>query len=84
MTARWKKIKSYHRITNLDELIEYLANHGPVVTGVLVYRGFYYPDSNGVVPLPHENERPVGAHAICLCGYDKGRNRQNYLIFKNS
>lgn len=81
MTARWNIIKSYHRITNLNQLLDYLANHGPVVTGVLVFKTFYYPDNKGHVNMPNSGEEPLGGHGICLTGYDKDQKK---IFFKNS
>lgn len=81
MTAKWKKIKSYHRINNTNELLDYLANHGPLVTGVLVFRTFYYPDNSGHVSMPDSNEDPLGGHALAVVGYDRSQNK---IFFKNS
>ncbi len=81
MIARWHMIKSYHRITKWQDLKRSIAHHGPVVAGVYVYNGFYYPNEWGVVPMPSSRESPIGAHANCICGFDDNRRS---LIFKNS
>lgn len=83
MTARWKKIKSYYKIQNIEDLLVHLANTGPVITGMLLYQDFYYPESDGFVPLPSSNESPIGAHAVAICGYIKEKDH-NKLIIKNS
>lgn len=86
LTSRWNKIKSYHRITSIEELVDYLYNHGPVVAGVLVFSTWGNPDSNGFVDMPPDWERPQGAHAIPIIGYDKSpdNDKDKKLFFKNS
>jgi C1A family cysteine protease len=60
-----------------------LASGFPVVFGCSVYDSFESNDValTGLVPMPEEGERPVGAHAMLCVGYD---NDQQLFIVQNS
>ncbi|MEF8847573.1 MAG: C1 family peptidase [Candidatus Thermoplasmatota archaeon] len=72
--------KGYY-VTETDfSLIQYvLANHGPVVTFMLVYSDFNY--YQGGIYKHSEDAELVGGHAVMIVGYDE---EQEYLICKNS
>lgn len=69
---KYKAIK-YFRIDNTDikQLKTCLAAGFPFVFGVTVYKSFYDADeNNGVVPMPSQDDQPLGGHAILCVGYD--------------
>jgi PKD repeat protein len=74
-------IKSIGYYSNTDpSLVQYtIANHGPVVTYMLVYSDFKYY-SGGIYKIS-PNAEVVGGHAVIIVGYDK---EEDYLICKNS
>jgi len=78
--AKKFRVLSYARILNLNELRLSLYSKGPCVIGVEVFEGFMRTKT-GVVPMPRENEAPLGGHAICAVGYD---DRKKFIKFKNS
>lgn len=80
MTARWKLIDSYYRISGLQRIKETLHNFGPFVLGVYVFSSFS-EDTNGVIPMPAEHEYPIGGHAVAVVGYN---DKTKQLKFKNS
>jgi len=85
------KIKSYARITNLEDLKRSLVKFGPCLIGWLVYKGIKKAKENGVVPTPNmawpSNWRPLGGHATVAVGFDdnmKALGKKGYIKFKNS
>lgn len=80
LIARWSLIKSYYRVTSLEELKDALKN-GPVPIGVGVYEEMLDVDDDGVVRDPKEPQYCYGGHAICAVGYD---DYNNSIKFKNS
>ncbi|MCE5300513.1 MAG: C1 family peptidase [Spirochaetia bacterium] len=78
--AKKNVVKSYARILDLDELKSSLAQKGPCVIGVMVYRGMM-KTTTGKVPMPKKGEKTLGGHAICPVGYD---DAAKLVKFKNS
>ena len=78
--AKKFRIKTYARILNLNELRLSLANKGPCVIGVQVFKGMM-KTKTGLVPMPKKNEAALGGHAICPVGYD---DKKKLVKFKNS
>ena len=78
--AKKFRIKTYARILNLNELRLSLANKGPCVIGVQVFKGMM-KTKTGLVPMPKKNEGVLGGHAICPVGYD---DKKKLVRFKNS
>lgn len=78
--AKKFRVMAYARILNLNELRLSLANKGPVVIGVEVFKGMM-ESRTGLVPLPKKNETSIGGHAIAACGYD---DEKKLIKFKNS
>jgi len=78
--AKKFRVLSYARILNLNELRLSLYSKGPCVIGVEVFEGFMRTKT-GIVPMPRENETPLGGHAICAVGYD---DTKRLIKFKNS
>lgn len=81
MTAKWKLISQYRRITNVLQLKESLASNGPVVAGVMVFPEFYSVGDDGIVSDPQYDSQVLGGHAILVCGYD---DNKELFEFKNS
>lgn len=81
--ALQRKITSYHRVLNLQEMKEALAGGLPFVFGFSVYDGFESPTvaKTGLVQLPTVNEGLVGGHAVLAVGYDDTSRR---ILVRNS
>lgn len=78
-----RTIKNYYRLIDIDDILDALNNNYPVLFGMLVYDSFDYLNRNReyIVELPAKTESPVGAHAMCLVGYDQ---RRRLLLARNS
>jgi len=75
--ARWNAqthlVTDYHRVEpgSTDELKAALTEGYPVVFGTRLYGSFMNVGKDGMVPMPDEAaDRPVGQHAMLLCGYN--------------
>ena len=82
--AKNKIIGEYYRIDTPNRLYKMkyaLASGYPVIFGISVYESFESNDATktGVIPVPTENERLLGGHAIKAVGY-----RNGFIIFQNS
>ena len=72
------KIASWKQLKSLDEIKWWIANKGPVITGMEVYDDFFYYDS-GIYSAAYGGF--VGNHAVSVVGFsDEG----SYWICKNS
>ncbi len=71
--AKQHKIKTYARVTNIEELKQAIVDPkiGPVLIGVLVFKGMVAEQCkrDGIVPYPTFCDRPIGGHALCAVGY---------------
>ena len=81
--AAKRKILSYRRVTNLDDVLHCLAGGDPVIFGFSVYESFESDTvaKTGIVPMPHAKERLLGGHAVLAVGYSQSDQR---LIVRNS
>jgi C1A family cysteine protease len=70
----------YQRINNssLYDLKSCLANGLPIVFGMSVYGSFMSVGSDGIVPLPTQNEQLYGGHSMLIVGYDD--NTQVFIV----
>jgi hypothetical protein len=75
---RLTKISKWHKITTPNEMRQWIAERGPVVTCISVYADFYNYHS-GV--YHHVSGALEGGHCICCVGYDDAKR---YWICKNS
>ena len=78
------KIISYHRVENLNEMLQCLAEGYPVVFGIKVFESFETDEvkETGNVPMPDEDyEQLLGGHAVCAVGYDSNKK---IIIVRNS
>jgi hypothetical protein len=72
------RITSWKQLTTLDEIKWWVANKGPVITGMQVYDDLYYYDG-GIYSSVYGGY--VGNHAVSVIGFsDEGK----YWICKNS
>lgn len=75
-------IKTYARITNLDELKKAIVDPkiGPVLIGVKVYKGMLSDEAknDGIVSDPSCWDSVKGGHALCAVGYS-----DESLFYKN-
>ena len=80
--AKSRKISKYERIPDVSSMTDALNNNKPVTFGIAIYDEFDRVDSkNSVVPLPDENSKKSGGHAMCMVGYDLDRR---LFLAKNS
>ena len=76
------RIKSYSYLETPDEMRESLFINGPFVAGVDVYENAWtVAEKSGKIPMPDKADKVAGGHAICIVGYDDGRQ---LFKFKNS
>jgi len=72
--AAKRKVTSYQRAVDFDQVIDAITSGYPVTIGFSVYSSF---DTNtvaktGIMPYPNVNkERLLGGHAVLLVGYNK-------------
>lgn len=77
-------VRDYAAVTqDLNSIKGCLASGYPFLFGFTVYESFETPavSSTGLVPLPRSNERMLGGHDVCICGYDEATR---LFKFKNS
>jgi C1A family cysteine protease len=77
------QITAYYRLTTLEELKHTLATGYPFVFGFSIYQSI---ESNtvthtGIIPLPKEDERLIGGHALMAVGYNDSKKQ---FIIRNS
>jgi len=65
-------IKSYTRVTSLNQVKNALARGLPVIFGFVVPVWFPSPEvrTTGWVPMPKEEDKVLGGHAVTAVGYD--------------
>lgn len=80
--AESRKLVSYHRILNVQEMLRCLAEGFPFVFGLSVYESFESEDTKntGVVVPPRPHERMIGGHCMCAVGYSMD---DNFFIVAN-
>ncbi|MDM7940148.1 MAG: C1 family peptidase [Methanothrix sp.] len=64
------KIRSYHRLSNLNDMKNCLAEGFGFVYGFIVRDSFERISSNGVMSMPKFWERILGGHCVFGCGYE--------------
>jgi C1A family cysteine protease len=68
------RIKNYARIRTLRELRASLVQFGVIIAGILLYKSVRKTGKDGIIPNPNmawpSNWRPIGGHAIAICGYN--------------
>jgi C1A family cysteine protease len=82
--ASQHKSLSYKRVSQNEKTIKTALNLGfPVVFGISVYESFETEDvsKTGIVPIPGDDEKLLGGHAIVLVGYDC---EKRLFTFRNS
>lgn len=81
--ANLHRIKSYHRIYTLTEMLVCLAQGYPFVFGFAVYESFQSEQTakSGKVVMPKKGERMLGGHAVLAVGYDQKEKR---FLVRNS
>jgi len=78
--AKLYRIESYERVETIDDMRAALVR-GPIVAGVSLFDEISRPGPDGYVPYPKREKYFMGGHAICIVGYDDGKER---IRFKNS
>ena len=55
---------------NLDQIKISIINYNPVVFGFNVYDSFRTIDEKGIMPMPKQDEKILGGHAVVAVGFD--------------
>ena len=82
--AAKRKVTSYQRAADFNQVIDAITSGYPVTIGFSVYSSFDSPTvaRTGIMPYPNVNkERLLGGHAVLLVGYNKNNNT---FIARNS
>lgn len=68
---------------DLTQIKQVLVDGYPVVFGFLVYESFQSEQvaKTGIVPMPQQDEKVVGGHAVAIVGYDDSKQ---VFIVRNS
>jgi len=80
MIAKWGLIKSYERITSLQELKQALK-FGPVAIGIACFEEIFRTNQYGFVEMPKNPQYCYGGHAVCVVSYNDVAQQ---VKFKNS
>lgn len=78
--ARPFRIRTYARLSEVEEMERSLSINGPFMAGVEVFTA-WFEAGRGKIPLPDSSESSLGGHAICIMGYSR---EGSYFKFKNS
>jgi C1A family cysteine protease len=62
------KIKSYHKILNINAVREEIARGHPVIFNIPVYQSLF--TCPGEIRLPNKNDVVLGYHEMTIIGYD--------------
>lgn len=68
--AKTHRIKSYYRLSALNDMLVCMASGFGFVCGISVYSGFEQSE-NGIVKMPDRLEKYLGGHALWFYGYDR-------------
>tara|TARA_Y100000389_G_scaffold179541_1_gene193687 strand:+ start:6611 stop:7765 length:1155 start_codon:yes stop_codon:yes gene_type:complete len=82
--AQGFKSKKYIKgSSDLKHLKAYIKSGFPVIFGFVVFESFEGEDvaKTGIMPMPKDDEKRLGGHAVLMCGYD---DEQNRFIIRNS
>lgn len=68
---------TYARVPqSLPHIVACLLQHRPIIMGMAIYSNIRsVRGSCDMLDLPGSGDRPLGAHAVLLCGYDLDRGR---------
>ena len=81
--AKKRKIVSYHRLSDVAEMLSCLSEGYSFVFGFTVYESFVSKQvtKTGVVGMPKKHERAIGGHAVMAVGYSQ---REKRFLVRNS
>lgn len=81
--ALGRRIKTYHRINSVSEMLACLAEGYPFVFGFTVYESFESREvaATGMVNMPGAGEKVLGGHAVMAVGYNRSDKR---FLVRNS
>lgn len=74
-------LKEYRWCETLDEVARAILKVGPVVAGTVWFNSMSFPDKDGYISIPSDENSPVGGHAYVLNGVNVERE---VLRIKNS
>jgi len=72
LVSQWSLIKSYWRVTSLNELKLALMS-GPVPIGIPCFDTIFYAGSTGLIEYPRDPNAIYGGHALCAVGFNDKR-----------
>lgn len=83
--GKFYRIRKYERLlpTDPQNIKTSLVINGPLVAGFPVYKSWYEEKSQrtGEISVPSKSQKETGKHAVCIVGYNDGKER---WIFRNS
>lgn len=81
--AKKRKIKSYHKLKDFDDITDALTNETPVISAIKTFSNFTKLgwDGSSYLNIPEQQDFLIGGHAVTLVGYNKNKES---LIAKNS
>lgn len=62
-----KRVASYHWAASIDDVVQWLLGHGPVILGVSWYEAMFEPDANGLIRI---GGSVAGGHCLLAVGVD--------------
>lgn len=80
--ANTRNIKNYYRLSGLNDMLDALNNNRPVIFGMEAYASFDdVTADHPILAMPLATAEPLGAHAMCLVGYDL---KKELVLARNS
>ena len=80
---KYTAIKYARVLQTLPQMKACLCTNIPIVVGISVYESFESAEvsKTGIVPMPSQDERLLGGHAVLVVGYDDSKQS---FIMRNS
>lgn len=77
-----RTVTRYETLYIIQEVLDALSDHKPVVTGMPLYSEFLQiSPGEAVLAMPSRNAQPIGNHAVVVLGYDLAKQ---IFLAKNS
>jgi hypothetical protein len=77
------KAENFAAITSVADMKQAILTYGAIQIGIPVYEEIMTVGPDGIIPMPGEDEQPVGGHELAVVGWAV-INGTRYLTIKNS